>query len=403
MAKQKNVLIAPGWYDYRLHKGIAAYAQEHGWHLSESLAHERVLPWGWEGDGVLAWLGAGDDLVEFVQSLKKPTVDFSMRRPHLPFARVLQDHAHASSLVARHFLSLGFRNFIFYSENDNWSYEERGRGFAAALKKVGHSCQWIRWQDSKKPAQGRGEWSRRRLWLAGQLSALPYPAAIFAANDLMAVEVLEVCEQAGLLVPEQIAIVGAENYLLAVDSMRTPISSVDTNLEEQGYQGAILLARLMQGEPRPRTHVRIAAARVIVRKSSDTLAVAHPNLARALRFISEHFHQPMGVGEVANAAAMSRRALHQAFSENLGKTPGEQITFVRLEHAKRLLAESQEKMESIAEASGYQSATSLFIAFKKSTGVSPTAFRKSVQHGKPQNEGHAGKCVPKLRANLTDS
>ena len=127
--KQKRVLLALGWYDYRLHQGIEKYAQEHGWHLYADLAREKVIPWGWEGDGILAWLGAGDDLAEFVQSTRKPTVDFSLRRPQLKFPRVLEDHAHAAELVAEHFLARGFGNFMFYSDASNWSYEERGAGF----------------------------------------------------------------------------------------------------------------------------------------------------------------------------------------------------------------------------------------------------------------------------------
>ena len=226
MSKQRNVLLVLGWYDHRLHQGIAQFAQEHGWHLSANLARERVIPWGWKGDGVLAWLGAGDDLVGFVESVKKPTVDFSLRRPQLPFARVLQDHAHAARLVAEHFHSRGFKNYLFYSDTGNWSYEERGRGFVAALKKAGRACQWIKWHESKAYASGREEWSKRRAWLAAQIKQAPKPLAVFAANDQLAVDVLEVCEQSGLSVPEQVAIVGAENYLLAVDAMRTPISSV---------------------------------------------------------------------------------------------------------------------------------------------------------------------------------
>src|SRR6187401_3493617 len=99
----KNVLIALGWYDHRLLHGIATYATENHWHLaSHSIIHEKVIPWGWKGDGVLAWLAAGDDLAHFVASVKKPTVDFSLRRPHLPFARVVQDHAKVGQLAAEH-------------------------------------------------------------------------------------------------------------------------------------------------------------------------------------------------------------------------------------------------------------------------------------------------------------
>jgi LacI family transcriptional regulator len=382
MRKQKNVLLVLGWYDHRLHQGIAKYAQEHDWHLSANLARERVIPWGWKGDGVLAWLGAGDDLAEFVESLKRPTVDFSLRRPHLPFARVLQDHAHAARLVAEHFLSRGFKHFLFYSDTDNWSYEERGQGFAATLKEARCGCTWIKWHESKAYQSGREEWSKRRAWLALKMKQTTKPLAVFAANDQLAVDVLEACEQSGLRVPEQVAIAGAENYLLAVDAMRTPISSVDTNLEEQGYEGAALCDRLMRGEPAPREPVRIPASRVVTRKSSDILSVNHQRVAKGLRFIWENFRQPISVDAVAKAAAMSRRGLHQAFLDHLGRTPGEEIRALRVEHAKKLLAETNYKLEAIAGLSGYQSANSFCIAFKSSVGLSPVCFRKSIRHGR---------------------
>ena len=104
LKRRKRVLLALGWYDYRVHRGIERFAQEHGWHLSANFAREKVIPWGWEGDGILAWLGAGDDLAEFVVHARKPTVDLSFRRPHLKFPRVLEDHAHAAQIAAEHAL-----------------------------------------------------------------------------------------------------------------------------------------------------------------------------------------------------------------------------------------------------------------------------------------------------------
>jgi LacI family transcriptional regulator len=312
-SKQQHVLLVLGWHDYRLHQGISEYAQAHGCHLSANLARERVIPWGWKGDGVLAWLGAGDDLAEFVESLRSPTVDFSLRRANRRYARVLQDHIHAAHLVAEHFLARGFKNFAFFSDSDNWSHEERGQHFVATLKQGGLDVAWFKWHQSAAFRSGREEWSHRRAWLGAQLRRAPKPLAIFAANDQLAMDVLDACEAAGLSVPEQVAIVGAGNYLMATDAMRTPISSVDPDFEKQGHEGAALLDRLMRGEPLPREPVRIPAARVIARKSSDILAVNDPRVARALRFILDHFREPVSVDAVARAAAMSRRALHQAF------------------------------------------------------------------------------------------
>jgi LacI family transcriptional regulator len=378
--RQKRVLIALGWYDYRVHRGIEKFAQEHGWHLSTNFAREKVIPWGWAGDGILAWLGAGDDLAEFVTVAKKPTVDFSFRRPHLQFPRVLEDHANAAQLVAEHFLSRGFRNFVFYSDAENWSYEERGQGFIDALKLSGHSCEWLRWHQSPAYRLDREQWSRKRKWLLAQMQRATKPLAVFAANDEQALDVLETCQAAGIAIPEQVAIVGAENYLLAPDAMLTPISSVDTNLEQLGYSGAALLDKLMNGGRPPPQPIRVPAAGLIARKSSDLLAVNHKGVANSLRFIWEHFHEPISVKDLVGVAAMSRRGLHKAFLENLGRTPGQELQRVRIERAKRLLGESDHKVEIVAGMCGFQSANSFCVAYKQATGMSPKHFRDKYFH-----------------------
>ena len=377
LKRRKRVLLALGWYDYRVHRGIERFAQEHGWHLSANFAREKVIPWGWEGDGILAWLGAGDDLAEFVVHARKPTVDLSFRRPHLKFPRVLEDHAHAAQIAAEHFLSRGFKNFMFYSAADNWSYEERGQGFEAAIQTAGHHCEWIRWHQSPNYRVDREQWSRKRSWLTAQLKRAPKPLAVFAANDEHALDVLECCQSSGIAVPEQVAIVGAENYLLAPDAMATPISSVDTNLEQLGYTGAALLDKLMNGGKPPPAPIRVPAAGLITRKSSDLLAVNHKGVANSLRFIWEHCHEPISVKDLVGVAAMSRRGLHKAFLENIGRTPGQELQRVRIERAKRLLLESDHKVEIVAGMCGFQSANSFCVAFKQATGMSPKQFRTS--------------------------
>jgi LacI family transcriptional regulator len=159
--------------------------------------------------------------------------------------------------------------------------------------------------------------------------------------------------------------------------MHTPISSVDTNLELLGYRGAELLAELMHGRRPPKNPVRVPAASVIVRKSSDLLAVTHRGVARSLRFIWEHCHEPISVKDLVSVAAMSRRGLHKAFVDQLGRTPGQELHRVRIERARKLLTGSNHKMEVLAGMCGYQSANSFCVAFKQATGMSPKQFRDS--------------------------
>jgi LacI family transcriptional regulator len=378
--RQKRILLAMGWYDHRVCQGIGKYAVEVGWHLCADVTREKVIPWGWKGDGILAWLGAGDDLAEFVVQANLPTVDFSFRRPHLPFPRVLCDHTAAAQLAAEHFLVRGLKNFVYFSSADNWTYDEIGREFVLALKIKKHECRWIRWHDSAAFTKGHSQWRDKSRWLATQLKSAPKPLAVFAATDDDAVDVMEACESIGLAVPEEVSLIGVNNSLLAGEAMHTPISSLDRNLETVGYRGAELLDRLLHGKPPPHEPIRVPPTGLIARKSSDLLAVNHPGVARSLRFLWENYHRPIGVEDLVRVAAMSRSALHQAFLEHIGRPPGRELHRIRIEQAKKILAQSKVKLEAVAEQCGYQSGNSFWLAFKHTTGTSPKQFQKQFCH-----------------------
>lgn len=379
-AQSPRVLLVLGWYDYRLHRGIEKYAQEQGWRLSEDLAREKVIPWGWDGDGILAWLGAGDDLADFVLHAGKPTVDFSFRRPQLKFGRVLENTTETAGLVVDHFLSRGFRHFLFYSDASNWIYDERGSAFVNKLKEAGREASSLLWHKSGAFRVDRIAWKRKREWLAGEIKRAPKPLGVFAAADGLALEVLETCEEAGIAVPDEVSIVGAGNNLLAVDAMHTPISSVDVNMETIGYRGAELLNEMIKRRRVPVEPIRVSPFRLIARKSSDLVAVNHPGLGRSLRFMWEHCHEPIGVEDLAGTACMSLRSFHDAFVKKLGRSPGSELQRIRIERAKKLLSESSEKLEAVAEMCGYQSGNSFWVAFKRVTGLSPKQYQKHVTH-----------------------
>jgi LacI family transcriptional regulator len=383
MKNQKSVLLALGWYDHRLLNGIWSYAAGHNWHISAaSITKELVIPWGWQGDGVLAWLAGTDELSEFIVSLKVPTVDFSLRRAHLPFTHVAQDHLECARIAADHLIRRGIRNFLFYSDSDNWTFEERGRGFERSLADRGLACEWIRWHAHASFRKGRGEWSKRRAWLAAKLKKAPKPLGVFTANGTLAVEIQEVCEFSGISVPQEVALIGIEDDLLLPQATQRSITAVDPNFENLGYQGAAWLDRLMNGiklDPEP---IRIPPARIITRHSTDVAAVNHPAVAKALRFIAANFSEDIDIDLVARTAGISRRGLHQAFIDHLALTPGEYIRSTRIEHAKKLLAETDSKVEAVAALCGYRSVNSFFIAFKQACGTPPGDFRKLVTRGR---------------------
>jgi LacI family transcriptional regulator len=374
--KHSRVMLALGWYEYRLHQGIAQYALKAGWHLCADVTKEKIIPWGWQGDGILAWLGADEELAKFVMEMNLPTVDFSCRRPELPFARVSIDDFASVKLVTDHFLTRGLKNFMYYSAQDNWAFERHGEVYRNILQEAGFSCSWIRWHQSQAYSTGHMQWKDKRRWLAVELKKAPKPLGLFAATDDHALEIIEVCEAAGISVPEEVSVVGMDNSLPAVEAMRTPISSVDQNFTMFGYRGAELLDQLMHGKRLPSKSVLISPTGLIARKSSDLLAINHPGLARSLRYLWANYHKPIGVDDLARVAAMSRSGLHQVFLERIGRPPGNELHRVRMENAKRLLSESRMKLYEIAEICGYQNANSFWVAFRQATGMTPKQYQK---------------------------
>ncbi len=379
MKNPTSILLALDWYDHRLLQGIADYAAEHDWHISSaSMTREHLIPYGWQGDGVLTWQGIDDKVAEFVLALNKPTVDFSFRRPELPFAHVLLDHFGAAKLAADHFIERGIEHFVFYSDDENWKYVERGQGFIEALRWHNHSCTWLKANEAGFREE-ENTWPKRRAWVARKLRNLPKPVGIFTASGTQAVEIQEVCRAAELNVPDEVAIIGIEDDLLLPQAEKQGITAVEPNIGELGYRGAELLDRLLHGHPVPKEPIRIPPARLITRRSTDITAVRHPALAKALRYIDENYAEKIDTDSIAKAAGISVRSLHQLFLKHLHRSPGEHLRAARIEHVKTLLAETDTKIEAVATMCGFRSINSFFVSFKQAVGTSPHEYRKEAQ------------------------
>lgn len=373
-----RILMALAGCDHRICKGVEKYALEHNWDLSAQLVRARGLPWGWKGDGMLTWLCAGDDLLEFAMKAEVPVVDFSSYRNNPKIPRALEDHAQAAKLVVEYFLSRQFRHFVFYSHANYWVYEQRGQHFSGFLQQSGRGCTWLRWHESVAGKTVLDSWKLRRHWLAQQLKSFPKPLAVFAADDQHALEVLDACELARITVPEEIVILGAGNHLLAPDALRIPISSVDTNLVEVGYRGARLLDAMMNGKSPPPAPLLVPAAGLVIRKSSDAMAVNHEDVARCLRLIQDRLHESLGIRDFEKTVNISARSLQHAFMIHWGCTPRQALVNARINRAKQLLLEpANHKLETVARDCGYRSVTGFRSSFSRILGMTPNIYRKN--------------------------
>jgi LacI family transcriptional regulator len=205
---------------------------------------------------------------------------------------------------------------------------------------------------------------------------LPKPVAVFA-RDNEAVEVIEACFSAKLLVPDQVAVLGVDNNEMVCDCLRVPLSSIDNNLERVGYEGAALLERLIRGEAAPSSPIYISPSGIIERRSTDSLAADHPQVSAALRFIRDNAHRPIGMMDIVEHVRMSRSGLEKAFREHYLRAPVEELRHTRLERAKRMLRETNEKIAAIARLTGFQTPHNLCRAFRQRLALTPKQFRRT--------------------------
>jgi len=113
-----------------------------------------------------------------------------------------------------------------------------------------------------------GEWSER--WgreAARQLLADEGdPDAIFCGSDQIARGVADTVRAAGRRIPEDVALVGFDNWEPMAPGAQPPLTSVDMCLEEVGWVAAELLLAAIGGEPA--YGVRTVPCRLMVRESS---------------------------------------------------------------------------------------------------------------------------------------
>ena len=112
------------------------------------------------------------------------------------------------------------------------------------------------------------------------------------------------------------------------------------------------------------------------RMSTDTVAVADPQLAEVVNYLQEHAFEPITVDDILKKIPMARRNLERRFRHYFGRTILEEIRRLRIDKARKLLAETDMQMQEIAEACGYATYNYLTHTFKRVTGTSPSEYRK---------------------------
>jgi len=316
-------------------------------------------------------------LVQNCAELGLPLVDLNDTPPFPGVPKIRPDNVGMGHLGAEHFIERGYRHFGFCGFiNDGWSRERRD-GFVEGLSLAGHGCDVF---DVEYPGDLTPLWDAKQTTvLSAWLRRLPKPVAIMACSDMRALQVIGAAQEADLLVPEEVAVLGANNDATRCDLAYPPLSSVAPNAFQSGYQAAELLDSLMRKGKSGPVDIRIEPSGVTARHSTDILAIDDKNVAAALSFIRENACRGITVEQVLRPSFASRSQLEKKFRRYLGRSPQAEIRRVQAAKIRQLLVETGFPLKKIAELTGFEYVEYMCVVFKRLTGDSPGGYRKKNQ------------------------
>ena len=96
-----------------------------------------------------------------------------------------------------------------------------------------------------------------------------------------------------------------------------------------------------------------------------------------IRYLQEHLSQEISLNVLAGEFHLSAQYISQLFKNEIGVNFLAYLTNIRMEHAKKLLLSTPLSVAEISEQSGYGDYRVFTKAFKKSEGVTPSAYRRN--------------------------
>lgn len=179
------------------------------------------------------------------------------------------DDLGGAQIATRHLAQAGRRSIAHLTGPKSFAAARlRARGWIEALTECGHQP-W-------GPAI-YGDWSERHGFdmahqIFGTKRTGPPPDAVFCGNDQIARGLIDGLTALGIRVPDDVAIVGFDNWEIFAQAARPPLTTIDMGLLELGRRAGLTLLDMIDGKPVPPalTHT---PSRIVVRGSCGARAV----------------------------------------------------------------------------------------------------------------------------------
>jgi LacI family transcriptional regulator len=361
----------------RIVRGATAYARQRGpnWELlfqaGDTTDPRKMLGFG-QPDAIILHPPT-PDVIDLARARNKPVVLVGESGHLADWPCVSEDNIAVGELAAEHLGAKGFRNLAFWGFPGEPYSDLREEGFFGKARENGLTL--VAQPGSKwDAAPGRApaeleEWLRR----------LPRPTGLLLADCNLGAQAAWAARQKDIRVPEMLALLTVNNDELLCELCSPALSSIDQGGRQIGYKAAQRVDALLDGnDTQPRVK-RVEPLGVIERRSTESLAIEDPQAAEAVRFIRRRALEGITPRDVLQEIPVSRTGLELRFKEILGRTIFQEIQRVKLEHARRLLTETDMKVETIARRCGFRDGSYFATVFRREQGVSPSQLRR--RHG----------------------
>ena len=255
--------------------------------------------------------------------------------------------------------------FVHALGKPHWSLG-RAEGFARALARRNQPVSVYEDDPTASDAERLAAW----------IKSLPKPAAVFAAFDDRAVDVINACRACGVRVPKDVMVLGAGDDELICNSCRPTLSSVRIPFEHHGFMAAReLQAKMMLPINRNRV-LKIGNDFVISQRQTTASTTAFNTLVNdGLAFIAEYATSGIKVPDVVRHLKVSRRLADLRFRQSAGLSILQAIIRRQTDEAKRLLQSTSLSVAEISSRCGFSSANYFKNVFTRTVGKSPRAWR----------------------------
>ncbi len=372
-------------YGRGLLRGVASYQQDHGpWsiYFEPQGLGDTPPSWinDWNGDGIIARVNS-PAVAEMLKSTGIPTVDLRGAIPDLGLPYLGVDNYQIAKVAYDHLKDLGLKHFAYCGtpRRENLKQNLRGDYFNELVEEDGGKCSnWLGEQQQLRAPS----WEDQQQEIAAWLKSLPKPVGIMTCHDDRGQQVLDACRRANISVPDSVALISVDNDPHLCNLCTPPMTSIDLNPSRIGYMASQLLAKMMNGEEPEEKIILLGPPRgIAARRSTEMLAIEDPQVEAAIRYIREHAVEGVRVSQVVENSAQNSSTLERRFKKILGRTIKAEITRVRLERAKLLLAETDFTIVKIASRVGFTEAKYFCEVFKKYEGITATKYRQKFRDG----------------------